>query len=243
MKIAIVGAGNMGGGLGKLWAKAGHEVIFSYSRNPDKLQQLAAAAGNQAKVSDVKEAAAQSQLVMLAVGVSVLEEVMSEIGPLDGKIIITCVSGLRPDFTGQTIGLATNLAVSVAENVQHLAPNASVVEAFNITFAETIASESRGFHGDRPSIFYCGDDPDAKMVVAQLIEQCGYEAIDAGMLVVARSLETLATAWVQFAVASQLFPNLGLKALRREQKHNRLGGGKASPRLHHLPRGSVAGGS
>jgi 8-hydroxy-5-deazaflavin:NADPH oxidoreductase len=215
MKIAIVGAGNMGGGLGKLWAKAGHEVIFSYSRNPDKLQQLAAVAGNQAKVTDVKEAVAQSQLVMLAVGVSVLEEVISEIGVLDGKIIITCVSGLRPDFTGQTIGLATNLAISVAESVQHLTPNAYVVEAFNITFAEIIASESRDFQGDRPSIFYCGDDPDAKMVVAQLIEQCGYEAIDAGMLVVARSLETLSTAWVQFAAASQLFPNLGLKALKR----------------------------
>ncbi|HBB34590.1 MAG TPA: hypothetical protein DDZ80_13205 [Cyanobacteria bacterium UBA8803] len=54
MKIAIVGSGNMGGGLGKLWAKAGHEVVFSYSRNPDKLQQLAVAAGNQATVDNIK---------------------------------------------------------------------------------------------------------------------------------------------------------------------------------------------
>lgn len=215
MKIAIVGAGNMGGGLGKLWAKAGHEVVFSYSRDLDKLQQLAAAAGNQAKVADVKEAVAQSQIVMLAVGVSALETVMSEVGILDGKIIITCVSGLQPDFTGQTIGLATNLEISVAEKVQQLAPSAAVVEAFNITFADIIASESRDFGGDRPSIFYCGDDLEAKKTVAQLIEDCGYEAIDAGRLIVARSLETLATAWVQFAVASQLFPNLGLKALRR----------------------------
>jgi 8-hydroxy-5-deazaflavin:NADPH oxidoreductase len=215
MKIAIVGSGNMGGGLGKLWAKAGHEVIFSYSRNPDKLRQLAVAAGNQATVGDIKEAVSKSQVVMLAVEVSALEEVMSTIGSLDGKIVITCVSGLQPDFTGQTIGLATNLEISVAEKVQQLAPNADVVEAFNITFADIIASESRDFGGDRPSIFYCGDDLAAKKTVAQLIEDCEYEAIDAGMLIVARSLETLATAWVQFAVASQLFPNLGLKALRR----------------------------
>jgi len=215
MKIAIVGSGNMGGGLGKLWAKAGHEVVFSYFRNPDKLQQLAIAASNQATVGDVKEAVAKSQVVMLAVGVSALEEVMSAVGSLDGKIAITCVSGLQPDFTGQTIGLATNLEISVAEKVQQVAPNAAVVEAFNTTFADTIASESRDFEGDRPSIFYCGDDLDAKKTVAQLIEDCGYEAIDAGTLIVARSLETLATAWVQFAVASQLFPNLGLKALRR----------------------------
>jgi 8-hydroxy-5-deazaflavin:NADPH oxidoreductase len=215
MKIAIVGSGSMGGGLGKLWAKAGHEVIFSYSRNPDKLQQLAVAASNQATVGDTKEAVAKSQVVMLAVGVASLEEVMSAVGSLDGKIVITCVSGLQPDFTGQTIGLATNLEISVAEKVQQLAPNAAVVEAFNITFADIIASESRNFGGDRPSIFYCGNDSDAKKTVAQLIEDCEYEAIDAGMLIVARSLETLATAWVQFSVASQLFPNLGLKALRR----------------------------
>jgi 8-hydroxy-5-deazaflavin:NADPH oxidoreductase len=215
MKIAIVGSGNMGSGLGKLWAKAGHEVIFSYSRNPDKLQQLAVAAGNQAAVGDTKEAVAKSQVVMLAVGVAALKEVMSAVGSLDSKIVITCVSGLQPDFTGQTIGLATNLEISVAEKVQQLAPNAAVVEAFNITFADIIASASRDFGGDRPSVFYCGDDSDAKKTVAQLIEDCGYEAIDSGMLVVARSLETLATAWVQFAVASQLFPNLGLKALRR----------------------------
>jgi 8-hydroxy-5-deazaflavin:NADPH oxidoreductase len=215
MKIAIVGSGNMGGGLGKLWAKAGHEIVFSYSRNPDKLQQLAVAAGNQATVGDMKEAVAKSQVVMLAIGVSALEEVISTVGSLDGKVVITCVSGLQPDFTGQTIGLATNLKVSVAERVQQLAPNAAVVEAFNITFADIIASESRDFGGDRPSVFYCGNDSDAKKTVAQLIEDCEYEAIDAGMLIVARSLETLATAWVQFAVASQLFPNLGLKALRR----------------------------
>lgn len=193
----------MGGGLGKLWAKAGHEVIFSYSRNPDKLQQLAVAAGNQATVGDMKEAVEKSQVVMLAVGVSALEDVMSTVGSLDSKIMITCVSGLQPDFTGQKIGLATNLEISVAEKVQQLAPNADVVEAFNITFADIIASESRDFGGDRPSIFYCGDDLEAKKTVAQLIEDCEYEAIDAGRLIVARSLETLATAWVQFAVASQ----------------------------------------
>ncbi len=204
----------MGGGLGKLWAKAGHQVIFSYSRNPDKLQQLAA--GTTAKVADPKEAVAQSDVIMLAVGASVLEDVMATVGSLEGKIVITCVSGLKPDFTGQTIGLPTSLTVSMAETVQQLAPGATVVEAFNITFAETIAAESRYFGSDRPSVFYCGNDSAAKKLVSGLIEDCGYEAVDAGTLTVARSLETLATAWVQFAVASQLFPNIGLKALRLE---------------------------
>lgn len=214
MKIGIIGSGNMGGSLGKLWAKAGHQVIFSYSRDPDKLHQLAASAGDQARIATPVETAIQSEVVMLAVGFPVLEEIVRSLD-LKGKIVITCVSGLRPDFTGQTIGLRTDLTLSVAEMVQQLAPAAKVVEAFNITFAEIIAAESRQFEGDRPSIFYCGDAIDAKQVVAGLIEECGYEAIDAGNLVVARSLETLATAWVQFSVASQLFPRVGLKILQR----------------------------
>ncbi|MBD2681947.1 MULTISPECIES: NADPH-dependent F420 reductase [Nostoc] len=215
MKIGIVGSGNMGGGLGKIWVKAGHQVIFSYSRDENKLRQLAASAGENAKVGTPEEAVYEGDVVMLAVWVPSLEEVIRAAGSLDGKIIITCVSGLQPDFTGQTIGIATNLKTSVAETIQHFAPKAKVVEAFNITFAEIIGSDSRQFGGDRPSIFYCGDDAEAKKVVAGLIEECGYEAVDAGELLVARSLETLATAWVQFAVTSKLFPNLGLKALRR----------------------------
>jgi predicted dinucleotide-binding enzyme len=214
MNIGIIGAGNMGAGLGKLWAKAGHHVTFSYSRDENKLHELAKAAGANAKAGTLQEAAAQD-VILIAVWLPVLEEVIHAAGSLDGKIIITCVSGLQPDFTGQAIGLATALKISVAETIQQLAPNARVVEAFNTTFAEIIASDSRQFGADFPSIFYCGDHNESKQIVAGLIEACGYEAVDAGNLLVARTLETLATAWVQFAVASQLFPNLALKALRR----------------------------
>jgi 8-hydroxy-5-deazaflavin:NADPH oxidoreductase len=214
MKIGIIGAGNMGAGLGKLWAKAGHQVIFSYSRDENKLHELATLTGSTAKAGTIQDAAAQD-VILLAVWLPVLEEVIHAVGSLDGKIIITCVSGIQPDFTGQTIGLATDLKISVAETIQKLVPNAKVVEAFNTTFAEIIASDSRQFGADFPSVFYCGDDVEAKQIVANLIEDCGYEAVDAGNLLVARTLETLASAWVQFAVSSQLFPNLGLKALRR----------------------------
>jgi 8-hydroxy-5-deazaflavin:NADPH oxidoreductase len=214
MKIGIIGSGNMGAGLGKLWAKAGHEVVFSYSRDENKLLELAKAAGATAKAGTIQEAAAQD-IVLLAVWLPVLEEVIQAAGSLDGKIVITCVSGLQPDFTGQTIGLPTHLKISVAETIQQLLPAAKVVEAFNSTFAEIIASESRQFGPDSPSVFYCSDDVGAKQIAANLIEDCGYKAVDAGNLLVARSLETLASAWVQFAVVSQLFPNLGLKALQR----------------------------
>ncbi len=215
MNIGIIGSGNMGSALGKIWAKQGHQVVFSYSRDPAKLETIAAIAGANARVGTPQQAVESSDVIMMTLQPFVLEEVLSAISSLENKIVITCMSGLKPDFSGQTIGIATDLKLSVAERLAQLAPGAKVVEAFNITFAEILASESRQFGNEHPTVFYCGDDADAKAIVAQLIEECGYDAIDAGGLMVARSLETLATAWVQFAVASNLFPNIGLKALRR----------------------------
>lgn len=73
----------------------------------------------------------------------------------------------------------------------------------------------RQFGSDRPSVFYCGDEADAKAIAASLIKDCGYEPVDAGGLRVARSLESLATIWVQMALVSEMFPNLALNVLRR----------------------------
>ena len=205
----------MGGALGALWAKAGHEVVFSFSKDDGKLAELAAVAGSGARAGSVSEAVQTGDVVMLAVWVDALDEVLANGELFKGKTVISCVSGLTPDFTGQTIGINTDLETSIAEQIQTRLPDAKVVEAFNTTFAEVLAAESRDFGGANASIFYCGDDEKAKQTAAALIEECGYEAVDAGALTVARSLETLATAWVQFAVASRLFPQLGLKALRR----------------------------
>ncbi|MBD3887427.1 NAD(P)-binding domain-containing protein [Phormidium tenue FACHB-886] len=215
MNIGIIGSGNMGRALGTIWAKKGHQVTFSYSRDPAKLETIAAAAGTNAKVGTPEEAVQSSDVILMTLQPFVLEEVLSAIGSLKNNIVITCMSGLKPDFSGQAIGIATDLKISVAEHLAQLAPGAKVIEAFNITFAEILASESRKFGNEFPTVFYCGDDADAKAIAAQLIQDCGYDAIDAGGLIVSRSLETLATAWVQFAVASNLFPNVGFKALRR----------------------------
>ena len=115
MNIGIIGAGNMGAGLGKLWAKAGHQVVFSYSRDENKLRELATSAGVTAKAGTVQDAAAQD-VILLAVWLPALTEVIQAAGSLDGKIVITCVSGLQPDFTGQTIGLATDLHLFSCRN-------------------------------------------------------------------------------------------------------------------------------
>ena len=214
MKIGIIGAGKMGGALGKLWRRAGHEVMFSFSHDELKMEDLAAAVN--AQHGTPAEAAKFGEVVMLAVPYPSLDEALSSVeAAVADKTLIVCVSGLEPDFTGKTIGLATELKQSVAEEIAGKLPQAKVVEAFNSTFSDILDHPEKHFaDNERISIFYCGDDAAAKRQTASLIEDCGGEAVDAGDLTAARSLETLASAWVQFAVAAKLFPRLGLKALR-----------------------------
>ena len=204
MNIGILGSGNMGAALGKGWAAKGHRIIFSFSRDRTKLQRLAREAGDPARAGSVAEAVAASDVLMLAVPADQLDQVLGEAGLLAGKTIITCVSGLPPDFSGQTMGLATDLTTSIAEQIAQRAPGAMVVEAFNSTFAEIVAADSRRFGADRAGVFYCGDDAAAKRTVAMLIEDCDYDAVDVGPLVVAHSLEMLSSAWVQLAAATQI---------------------------------------
>jgi predicted dinucleotide-binding enzyme len=215
MKIGIIGSGNMGAPLGAIWARAGHTVRFAFSRSPEKLTELATAAGHGATAATVDEAVRASEVLFVSVWPSALHGVFSAPNDWAGKIILSCSSGLHPDFSGRTIGLPTDLVESVAETIAALAPKAYVVEAFNLTFAEILASPDRNFRGLRPTLCYCGDAPAAKAAAHALIEAAGYEAVDSGGLSTARALETLATAWVQFAAVSGLFPHLGLKILRR----------------------------
>lgn len=215
MNIGMIGSGNMGSAIGKIWARQGHQVMFSYSRDLKKLEAIAQSAGPNAHTGTPAEAARFGEVIMLTVQYAVLEDALNAAGSLDGKVLITCVSGLQPDFQGQTLGLPTELTSSVAEQIAQLAPAAKVVEAFNLTFAELLQSDSRQFGPERPSLLYCGDDADAKAIAAGLIEECGYDAIDAGELIKARSIEALASIWVQTAAVTGLFPNTGLKILRR----------------------------
>jgi len=215
VNIGIIGSGNMGRALGKIWSNKGHKVLFSYSREPNNLRALVDSIAPSALVGTPAEAAQFGEVIFLAVPWVAVEDALSAAGSLDGKVVITCVSPLKPDFEGLTTGLTAFLEISAAETIAQLAPTAKVVEAFNLTFAEILESESRQFGSEQASVFYCGDDEQAKHVTAELIKESGYEAIDAGPLKTARTLESLATIWVQMAVVTGMFPNVGLKVLRR----------------------------
>jgi len=210
MNIGVVGAGKMGAALASLWSNAGHTVTLSAGAFDDKLRETASAAG--ARAGTVADAAG-AEVVMLAVQPQALTAALDAAGDLEGRVVITCISGLRPDFKGETIGMPTDLTTSIAETISAARPRARIVEAFNTTFAEILAAPSRDIDGERPSLFYCGDDARAKNTARGLIIECGYAPIDAGPLRSARTIETLASVWVQTAVVSGLFPIVGLRIL------------------------------
>ncbi|MBI5640366.1 MAG: NADPH-dependent F420 reductase [Nitrospirae bacterium] len=210
MNIGIIGSGNMGSGLGSLWARKGHHVIFSYSRHPEKLAELAASVPN-AEAATPSEAAGRSEVILLSVRWPEVEEAIRTAGPMAGKILIDCTNPLKPDLSGLAIGHET----SAAEEIARLAPGVKVVKAFNTAFAEIYHGGTRLFGSRRLSMFYCGDDETAKKTVTKLIIEIGLDPVDSGSLKSARYLEPLAMLMIQLGYGQGMGTNIGLNLIRR----------------------------
>jgi 8-hydroxy-5-deazaflavin:NADPH oxidoreductase len=209
MNIGIIGSGNMGTGMGKFWAKNGHKLMFSYSRSEEKLKSAAASVSSEALVGTPSEAVAFADVVVLSFAWGALEDALKQAGSLDGKILFTIVNPLLPDMSGLAVGTTT----SAAEEIAKLAPNARIVESMPI-FAETLHSPSTKFGEEVPSVFYCGDDAEAKGIVAGLLQELGTEPIDAGGLKNARFVEPSGMLLVQLAYVQQM-GQISIKLLRR----------------------------
>jgi 8-hydroxy-5-deazaflavin:NADPH oxidoreductase len=219
MKIGIIGVGNIGSGLGNLFSKAGHEVMFSYSHDPQKIQRVVDEAGPNAQSGTPEQAARFGDVVVLAVGWGTVKEALQAAGSLDGKTLLSCVNPLTPDFTGLEVGTTS----SGAEEIAKLVPGAHVVEAFLNVFAGILHSGTMLFGNDVPSVFYCGDDAGSKAAVAKLIRDIRLEPIDSGPLRNARFVEPTAMLFLQLGAFLGMakewkpgeFTDLSLKVLRR----------------------------
>ena len=210
MKIGIIGSGNVGSALGKIWAAKGHKVMFS-SRHPDKIKALAESAGKNASFGLPAEATKFGDVVALAVPWSQAENALLSAGSLEGKILIDCINPLKPDYSGLAVGLTT----SAAEEDAKVAKGAKVVKAFNTTFAALMASESRMFGDTPPTGFYCGDDAAAKAVVSDLIKDTGLDPVDAGPLEMARCLEPLGFLMIDLGFNQKMGTNIAIRLLKR----------------------------
>src|SRR4029453_2784351 len=129
MHIGIIGSGKMGTGLGRLWAKHGHHLIFSYSRRPEKLKNLVLEIGSHARSGTPRDAVGFADVLLLAVQWGEVKDALAAAAARKGKTLIRAVNPFGPR------GLAGGLNTSAAEEISRLVPGAAVVEAFNTIFA------------------------------------------------------------------------------------------------------------
>jgi 8-hydroxy-5-deazaflavin:NADPH oxidoreductase len=208
MRIGILGSGLMGGKLGTIFARAGHEVVFSYSRNKKKLEQLARDAGGGARSGTPAEAAREADALLLAVHWSRVDDVLKKAGDLSGKIVVSCSLPMNADDTALAIAHKS----SGAEALKKKIPKARIVSAFNTVPSEVLFAVSEGAGGAaRPSLVYCGDDAGAKTVAARLISDVGFEPIDAGPLRIARYTEPFALLVAQLAYEGERGPAMAYR--------------------------------
>ncbi len=168
MRVGLVGSGLMGGKLGSIFARAGHEVVFSYARSSDKLKRLARDAQGNAHAGTPGEAAKEADALLLAVHWSRIDDVLKQAGDLSGKVIVTCS---LPMDAGNTKLIVANTS-SGAEELAKKVPRAQVVAAFQTVPSEVLFGVFEAKRkANRPSLVYCGDDKSGKGVAAELISQ------------------------------------------------------------------------
>src|SRR6184192_3104088 len=208
MRIGILGSGLMGGKLGTIFARAGHEVVFSYARNEQKLEKLARDAKGKARAGTPREAAQDADALLLAVHWSRVADVLKQAGDLSGKVIVTCSLPMNADDTGLVIAHTSSGAEALAKKV----PKARVVSAFGSVPSEVLFGvfEARR-KADKPSLVYCGDDTIGKKIAAQLIRDVGFDPVDAGPLRIARYTEPFTLLIAQLAYEGDEGPELAYR--------------------------------
>jgi 8-hydroxy-5-deazaflavin:NADPH oxidoreductase len=173
MRIGIVGAGRIGGNCAAQFANGGHEVKLSFSRDPSRLEALAAEIGKRATVGTPAEAAEFGEVIVLSVPWDLVDEAIEQAGSLGGKIVI--------DTTNQygSLSLPAEDETAAEHNAARMS-GARYTKSFN-----TLTSAFQAEVADRPEPnrvvqWVCGDDEEAKRVVMELIADAGYAPVDLG---------------------------------------------------------------
>lgn len=210
MKIAVLGAGNVGGTLAAALAKKNYEIVLGV-RDPaaSKYKDLAEKIGHGARVDSVRAAAQAADAILLATPWRATQAVLEQVaGTLDGKILMDCTNPIDPGFR-----LALGHSTSGGEMVAAWAKGAHVFKVFNTTGYKIM--EDPVVDGRRALMLVCGDDAAHKVGVLQIARDVGFEAQDVGKLENARLLEPLALAWIRLAYQHGLGNEFAFGLLRR----------------------------
>jgi predicted dinucleotide-binding enzyme len=217
MRVGILGSGLMGGKLGTIFARAGHEVVFSYARSEKKLERLAQDAKGTARPGTPRDAA-QADAVLLAVHWSRIKDVLTQAGDLSGKVVVTCSLPMNDDDTKLVVARTSSGAEELAKRI----PKARVVGAFNTVPSEVLFGvyEARR-KASRPTLVFYGDDRRGKEVAAELIRGAGFDPIDGGPLQIARYAEPFALLVAQLAYEGEGGPELAYRFERFRPKRQK----------------------
>ena len=208
MRIGILGSGLMGGKLGTIWARAGHDVVFSYARSDQKLKRLARDAKAKARAGTPREAAQEADALLLAVHWLRFDDVLKQAGALSDKVIVTCSLPMNADDTGLVVAHTSSGAEELAKRL----PAARVVSAFNTVPSEVLFGVFAARRkATKPSLVYCGDDAGSKKIAAELIRDVGFDPVDAGPLRIARYTEPFGLLVAQLAYEGKGGPELAYR--------------------------------
>src|SRR5436190_6866114 len=191
MRIAIIGAGSVGGTLGQAWLKHGEDVVWGLRNAADPKY----AALPKERVKPLAEAVEGAEIVAIATPWSATEAAVKSLGSLAGKIVIDCTNplGMGPDGLQLVLGFAT----SAGEQVASWAPGAFVFKSLNTTGASNMGNTAD--YPVKPLMLVAGDNAAKKPVVLELVGKLGFEPVDAGPLKNARLLEPFAMVWIDQA--------------------------------------------
>jgi len=177
--IGLIGAGRIGGQLARLAVANGYDVVISNSRGPETLAPLVAELGPRARAATAVDAAKAGDIVVVTVPLKNYRAV--PVAPLAGKIVID-TNNYYPDRDGHIPELDDE-STTTAELLQAHLPASKVVKAFNHIYAAELTTHGQpAGTPDRRALVIAGDDPQAKAVVSKLIDQFGFDTVDAGPL-------------------------------------------------------------
>lgn len=214
MKVGILGSGPVGQALGTAFTTLGHEAkIGTRNPNDEKLTAWVKKTGAKASVGTFAEAAAFSEVAVLATSWSGTENAIKLADPknLAGKIVMDATNPLK-FAPNSPPGLALGWTDSAGEQVQRWLPGAKVVKAFNIVGNAHMFRPQ--FPGGPPDMFICGNDASAKVKVTEILKAFGWDVIDIGGIDGARYLEPLAMVWILHGFQANSW-NHAFKMLRK----------------------------
>lgn len=205
MNIAIIGTGQIGGGLCKAWMRAGHR-IFLGTRNPlnEAVRLLVQMDEERISAHAPEVAASKADVILLAVPADQSFQVVSSLGNTKGKVIIDAMNAVfrKPEGFDST-----------QEAIVKAGDNDHIVKAFNMIGAENMSNPM--YDGVAADLFICGAYAEDKAIVSQLAADAGFRVFDVGGVEMSLPLEHLALIWGKLAFGAGLGRNIAFKVLQR----------------------------